>query len=115
MIEVHINKRTPDGVVEELAYIKIINISDDSGEDYPDYVAEFAVERYAAVGLHRRVIRNFPRLRYNVLALVRQALETLEPRELELERNVSPSDLARRQSGTRTALSQEAWHPERDH
>ena len=50
-----------------------------------DYAVEFGVDRIGAIGLHSRVVLAFPAAQYNVLALLKQALETLSPKELELE------------------------------
>lgn len=77
----------------ELGRIRIDHID---GTELADYTVEFAIDRHRAVGLHARSIRSFPRTKYNALALLKQALETLDPRELELERGTSASDLARR-------------------
>lgn len=74
-------------------------------EDLADYSVKYAVERGSAIGLHKRMLYGFPRKRYNALALLRQALMTLEEKELELERGFDPdatnendrsADLARR-------------------
>jgi len=64
-----------------------INIENVSGVDdeHGDYSVKFGVERIASVGIHRRSVLNFPRKQYNVLALLRQALNTLEPYELKLD------------------------------
>lgn len=80
----------------ELGKIRIEKVEIHS-DTTADYSIQFAVNRIGAVGLHRRSIRHFPRLQYNVLALVRQALETLDPKELRLEPDASSSDMARRQ------------------
>lgn len=91
MIEV---KLTDDS--GELAYIKIEKEAD-YGDGTADYAVSFAVDRaQSQVGLHRRAVLNFPRLEYNALALLLQALNTLDASELELERGCSPADLARR-------------------
>jgi hypothetical protein len=84
--------------------IKNINVNEDGTADYQ---VRFGVERGSAVGLHRRLVFSFPRKRLNVLALLRLSLETLNEKELELERDFDPdeaeapvsSDLARRLSG----------------
>jgi hypothetical protein len=93
VIEVHI---TTKGGKQELGKIEIENVA-----TYPDgtgdYSVRFAVDRVHAVGIHQRLLGNFPRLEYNVLALILQALNTLEPEELKLEDGVDSSDLARRQ------------------
>ena len=64
-----------------------------------DYAVEFGVDRIGAIGLHSRVVLAFPAAQYNVLALLKQALETLSPKELELESNACSSDLAREVRG----------------
>lgn len=81
MIEVLIRHK---GSQTELGRIEIENISDEAS-DLGDYSIKFAVERVAAVGLHRRSMLAFPRRRYNVLGLLLQALNTLAPDELRLE------------------------------
>lgn len=65
----------------ELARIEIenVSVSDDSG----DYSVRFGVHKGEGLGFHQRGIFGFPRTKYNVLALLLQALNTLEPRELE--------------------------------
>lgn len=68
----------------KLAHIDIENLSEEPSE-YADYSVRFGVERIKSVGVHQRSMLNFPRLKYNVLGLVLQALNTLEPSELELE------------------------------
>ena len=81
----------------ELGRIKIINLLEERDDDLSDYSVQFAVERCGAVGLHQRAIHDFPRTKYNVLALLFQALKTLDESELKLEDGVDSSDLARRQ------------------
>lgn len=78
----------------ELAKIRIENVEihDDKTADYS---IQFAVDRINAVGLYRRAVYRFPRSQLNVLALVRQALSTLEEKELRLEQPYS-SNMARR-------------------
>lgn len=98
-----------------------VTISDEGGElgkvtlekitDHPDgtadYSARFAVDRLGAVGIHQRRLDNFPRLEYNSLALLLQALNTLTESELRLEDGISPPDMARQERG---ALSEiQAW------
>lgn len=82
--------------------IKNIHVHEDGTADYQ---VRFGVERGSAVGLHRRLVFRFPRKRLNVLALLRLSLETLNEKELELERDFDPDeapvspDLARRLGG----------------
>lgn len=72
-----------------------ITIENVSGDDtHADYSVKFAADRLGAIGLQRRAVYAFPRTKYNVLALLLQALNTLEPPELELEDGVSSSNLA---------------------
>lgn len=81
MIEVIIRHA---GSEAELGRITIENVSDEAGE-FGNYSVKFGVEKVASVGVHQRGLVNFPRTKYNVLGLLLQALNTLEPRELELE------------------------------
>lgn len=106
MIEVRIVKT--DGEHEEaLGIIRIESMTPGYNHLPCDYSVRFAVERAGAVGLHQRQIIGFPRLKYNVLGLLTQALATLDPKELELEDGTSASDLARRQHRPLQAL--QAW------
>ena len=82
MIEVVIRHKESGA---ELGRITIENLTDDGNADVADYSVQFGVEKIGSVGLHRRGVLAFPRKQYNVLALLRQALATLEPAELELE------------------------------
>lgn len=84
MIEVLVLKNS-----QPIAKIEIQNVETNE-DDTADYSVRFAVERGSAVGLHRRLIFQFPRKRLNALGLVRQALQTLEEKELELERDFDP-------------------------
>lgn len=103
MIEVRITAKGGD---LELARIKIENVGGDS--EHGNYSVEFAVNRaLGAVGLHRRSFDNFPRQKYNALALLRQALMTLDEKELELEDGVGSADLAREVRGALPPLSGE--------
>lgn len=96
MIRVRIYKVPSNGDREtEIGRVDIIN-TEVLPDGTADYLAQFGVERIGAVGLHTRTIRAFPRLKFNVLALLKQVLDTLDPRELELENEVDPRDLARR-------------------
>lgn len=81
MIEVLIRHKE-SGV--ELGRIDIENVTDGDG-DHADYSINFGVDRIGAVGVHRRSIFHFPRKQFNVLALVRQVLNTLEPEELKFD------------------------------
>jgi hypothetical protein len=83
MIEVIIRDK---GSEIELGRIEIENIS--AGLDHANYSVRFAVERVKGVGIHQRGILNFPRKKYNVLALLLQALNTLDPSDLELDGNI---------------------------
>ena len=90
----------------ELGRIEVQNLQTGVGE-VADYSVKFGVERGTAVGMHKRMIYGFPRKKYNVLALLRQALETLNEKELELERDFDPDaadrspNLARKIRGAR--------------
>jgi hypothetical protein len=97
---------------EPLAHIEVERDSE-AHSTFGDYFVKYAVERGTAVGMHKRWIYHFPRKDYNALALVRQALMTLEPKELELESGFDPdqpepkgraSDLARKVRRTMRTL-----------
>lgn len=101
--------RAQDGPDEEqLAEIWIRKTS--GNQEHGNYSVKYAVERGMAVGVHQRGIDEFPRKRYNVLALLLQALNTLSPKELELEDDFDPdeapvsTDLARRFRGALRSL-----------
>jgi hypothetical protein len=70
------------GTEVELAHIEIENLSYQNAET-ADYSVRFGVHKGEGTGLHQRGIYAFPRRKYNVLALLLQALNTLEPTELE--------------------------------
>lgn len=82
----------------ELGKITLEKITDHP-DGSADYSARFAVDRVGAVGIHQRRLDNFPRLEYNSLALLLQALNTLTEQELRLEDGVSPPDMARQVRG----------------
>lgn len=70
-----------------------------------DYSVRFAVDRGTGhVGIHQRVVEDFPRTKYNVLGLLALALQTLSPEELSLEHGTAASDLARRTRGSRLEI-----------
>jgi len=87
MIEVIIRHQ---GTEVELGRIEIENVSDDGAAEFGNYSVRFGVERIGSVGVHQRGILNFPRTKYNVLALLLQALNTLDPPELELDCKPTP-------------------------
>jgi hypothetical protein len=47
-----------------------------------DYVVKFSADRVSGTGYHRRAIHRFPKDQFNHLALLRQALMTLDEEEL---------------------------------
>lgn len=87
----------------ELARITLEKITDHP-DGTADYSARYAVERGNAVGIHQRRLDNFPRLEYNALALLLQALNTLDESELRLEDGTSASDLGGEERGVSSAL-----------
>lgn len=94
MIEVIIRHKNS---TVEIARIEIEHVSEDQEAEYGDYSVRYAVERIIGVGIHQRGIFHFPRTRYNVLGLLLQALNTLDPHELELDAPL-PSDEYKRAS-----------------
>ena len=91
----------------ELGRIIIENVSTQEDEAEGSYSVRFAVDRCGAVGVHQRGISHFPRLRYNVLALLLQALNTLDESELKLTDGTRSSNLARRFRGIGSAI--QSW------
>lgn len=81
MIEVNI--KTSDGQ-HELARITIEKQPSDKKE-YGDYSLRFAVDTGEGFATYQRSAYNFPREKYNVLGLIKLALETLEEKELTLD------------------------------
>lgn len=104
MIEV---KAYHDGI--EIARLKFTKIGEGPFM-HADYDVEIAVERLGpqrAVGLYRRRINRHPRLRENVLGLLRSALDELEDEEIRLDDHTRPQDLARRVGRLGTTI--QAW------
>lgn len=69
------------GTEIELARIEIENVGIDG--EHGDYSVRLLVHKGKGTGVHQRGITSFPRTKYNVLALLLQALNTLTPDELE--------------------------------
>lgn len=69
------------GTEIELARIEIENVGSD--DEYGDYSVRLLAHKGQGTGVHQRGITSFPRRKYNVLALLLQALNTLTPAELE--------------------------------
>ena len=110
MIEVSVKVNGVEVAVAEIVNVKM----HDDGT--ADYVATFEVDRMGARGRHRKPLFGFPRTQYNVLGLLKLALDSLHPRDLELETDgTGTSDLARRQREAGAALPREAHDPERHH
>ena len=106
MIEVRIYHVDDAAIADEVEIGRVrIERVETYSDKTADYAINFAVERMRAVGLHTRVIRAFPRLKYNVLGLLVQALSTLEEGELSLEPKVSSRDMARPVRGIGSAFS----------
>lgn len=57
-----------------------------------DYICHYIVNRGTAVGAAIRTVHDFPRKRLNVFGLLRLALESLDEKELELERDFDPDE-----------------------
>lgn len=106
MIRAQILHEDSDGVVTEIAAVRIERM--DSGDLYSDYVAEFVLNRGSGnTGLHRRSVLSYPRRKYNGLALLYQAIKTLDREALELDGDPDSSTVARRRSRAMRAL--QAW------
>lgn len=101
MIEVTISDE--DGELGKITLEKTANHPDHTS----DYSARFAVDRVGAVGIHQRHLDNFPRMQYNVLALLLQALNSLDESELRLEDDPYSPDMDRQERGTLPEI--QAW------
>lgn len=92
MIEVKIEK---DGVL--IGHIELNRfhdgpqVSQEDEGDFDSYRVVYRVWR-GAQAAHRRVIYGFPRRYYNVFALVLQALNALNEKDLKLERDYNPDE-----------------------
>jgi hypothetical protein len=84
----------------ELGRITIENLTEGDGE-LADYSIRFGVDRHEAVGVHQRAILAFPRHKYNVFGLLLQALNTLDPRELELDGEIKAGLIRKKYLGWR--------------
>lgn len=96
MIEVRV---TTKGGTHELAKIRIENLVDSDNSELGNYSIQFGVDTVAGFAIYQRSVDNFPRKRYNVLGLLKIALDTLEEKELTLDADPDArrtSDLARR-------------------
>lgn len=69
----------------EVALIRITNLEDSLDPELGNYSIEFGVDTIAGFAVYQRSIEAFPRKKFNALALVRQALMTLEEKELSLD------------------------------
>jgi hypothetical protein len=106
MIEVRITKSNG----HELAKIEIENMPPHS-EREGNYAIRFGVDAaLGEVALFQRYIERFPRTQYNVLALLRQALETLTEEDLRLADGTDSPDLARQERGARSAIQLDRLH-----
>lgn len=77
---------TKSGGKHELARIEIENVTGKAGEE-GTYSVRFVVDTGSGIAMYQRRIDSFHRKRYNVLALLRIALETLLEKELTLDRD----------------------------
>ena len=69
---------------EVIGRMDITNDLTSDDETTGNYVVQFGSERGGqSVGLHRRRILDFPRLRFNVWGLIHQALIALGPEAME--------------------------------
>jgi len=87
------------GQNRELAHIRMENLTTSTDPEYGDYSVQIAVNTGAGVAMYQRAVHNFPRKRFNVLGLMKIALDTLNEKELYLDADPdapSTSDLARR-------------------
>lgn len=77
---------TKSGGKHELARIEIENVTG-STQETGEYSVRFVVDTGSGPAIYQRRIDSFFRRRYNVLALLRIALDTLMEKELSLDRD----------------------------
>jgi hypothetical protein len=99
---------TKSGGKHELARIEIENVLDDQTNETGTYSVRFAVDTGSGVAIYQRRIDSFFRRRYNVLALLRIALDTLMEQELSLDGDPDTQD-ARRTSDLARRLPRAGW------
>jgi hypothetical protein len=81
-----------------------------------DYSIQFAADSGAGwVDLKQRVLYDFDAEKYNILALVSEALNLLDLKDMEMTDASRPGRLARRELGAGEALLGEADDPVRHH
>lgn len=74
---------------QPIALMEINNISEDNSE-FADYKVHYAINRGSGMGLHNRIIYGFPRKYFNVFGLLLQSLNSLNEKDLKLERDFDP-------------------------
>lgn len=85
----------------EIARMRIENLEEGDDSNFGNYAVEIAVDNCnGEMKILQRSFFHFPRTKLNALALILQALNTLEEKEFYLEPSTDSSDLARRQRGT---------------
>ena len=110
---IHVLVTDEGGVKGEM---RIERVSPSSAPGLDDYSVEFAADSGAGwVDAKRRMLYGFNTKKYNVLALVSEALNVLEFKDMEMTDADHPGHMARGQLGIGQALSREADDPERDH
>lgn len=73
----------------ELGLVRITNLEDSDDPEYGNYSIELGVDTAAGFAVYQRSIESFPRKKFNALALLRQALNTLEEKELRLDGDIT--------------------------
>lgn len=99
---------TKSGGKHELGRIEIENVLDDQTNETGTYSIRFAVDTGSGVAIYQRRIDSFYRRRYNVLALLRIALDTLMEQELTLDGDPDAQD-ARRSPDLARRLPRARW------
>lgn len=95
-------KITDDKDGRELGVVRIERMGFSSSE-FEDYSVQLGVDTGEGLATYQRSVEHFPRKKYNVLGLLRLALDTLEEKELTLDADPDAghsSNLVRRLSRT---------------
>lgn len=85
---IHVTIKSGDDLLGE---IEITKVTEEVSE-FADYRIKYVVNRGSAMAMHQRVIYGFPRKYYNVFAIVLQALNALNEKDLKLERDFDPDE-----------------------
>lgn len=92
MIVVKVYHEEDSGELNQLGEMRIsreYNLNGFNDPEVGQYSVGMVISRSTAVGIHRRAVRNFPRLTLNAFALVKEAFNQYDADSLCLEESVA--------------------------